>query len=100
MNQVRAIEKEKLEVCLLTVDICVFLEGSKTFLAFLLDNESDPVIDNSNEDDEDGLLLDCVELLDLPVEVDYLIDRAMHESEAVLQHVHEDRHASILVFVF
>jgi len=65
-------------------------------IAWLVHDEGDPVIDSADEHDKESFLLTLLELLNLGMELDDLIDRAVDEAEGVLEHVNED---GLFVFV-
>lgn len=54
-----------------------------------MDDKGDPVIDHPDEQNEKSRFPQSSELFYLPVELDYLVDCAMEEAEAVLYGVHE-----------
>ena len=69
--------------------ILSLLEGWQALGAFLLDNKSDPMVYNSSENHEDGWRFEGRKLLDLIIKYDYLVDRTVHKTKAVVHYVEE-----------
>ena len=89
MIEVGAIHQIEFAVPLFALVILSLLEERQAFGALFLDDKSDPMVDYTSENHEDGGRFECHKLFDLIIEYNYLVDGSVHKTKTVVHYIEE-----------